>query len=102
MDDLVTLRRMLSPGSQGGIAPDEDTALHQALKALIAVFGRKEVSLRMPYKVTYLEKRSIPDVWIIESTGNCPDKKTERCEHGVYRAEVDRWTGDVVRVFSGD
>jgi hypothetical protein len=104
MDDLVTLRRMLFPKNQSGIVPDEDTALHQALKALIAVFGRVEVSIRMPFKVTYLAEQPNTDerVWRIESTGNCPNKKTEHCGRGTYRAEVNRWTGDVVRVFSGD
>ena len=104
MDDLVTLRRMLFPKNQGGVVPDEDTALHQALKVLITVFGRTEVSLSMPFKVTYRVERPNADerVWRIEGTPPCSDNKTERCRRRSYGAEVDRWSGDVVRVFSTD
>lgn len=104
MDDLVTLRRMLFPKNQGGIVPDEDAALHQALKVLIAVFGRVEVGMQMPFKVTYLTEKPSTDerVWRIEGTPNCLNRKTEDCRRGSYGAEVNRWTGDVVRVFSGD
>ena len=38
MDDLVVLRRMLFPKNQGGIVPDEDTAL-QTTHPLIVVAG---------------------------------------------------------------
>jgi hypothetical protein len=104
MDDLVTLRQMLFPKHKGGVVPDEDTALHQALKALIAVFGRTEVSSNMPFTVTYLEERPTAEerVWRIEGTPACPDKKTQHCRLRRYGAEVDRWSGHVVRVFSAD
>ncbi len=103
MDDLVTLRRMLFPKHQGGIVPDEDTALHQALKVLIAAFGRTEISSNMPFKVTYRADRPTSQhVWRIEGTPACPDKKTQHCRLRRYGAEVDRWSGDVVRVFSAD
>lgn len=104
MDDLVTLRRMLLPKHQDGIVPDEDTALHQALKVFIAIFGRTEVSSNMPFKVTYLAERPTAEerVWRIEGTPACPDKKTQQRRLRRYGAEVDRWSGDVVRVFSAD
>jgi len=104
MDDLVTLRRMLFPKNQKGIAPDEDTALHQALKVLIPVFGRAEVSKQMPFKTTYLANRPNSDdrVWRIKGTPNCPNKKTEPCRNGSYGADVNKWSGNVVRVFKGD
>lgn len=104
MDDLVTLRQMLFPKNQKGIAPDEDTALHQALKVLIPVFGRVEVSKQMPFKTTYLANRPNSDdrVWRIKGTPNCPNKKTEHCRNGSYGADVNRWSGNVVRVFKGD
>jgi hypothetical protein len=104
MDDLVTLRRMLLPKHQGGIVPDEDTALHQALKVFIAIFGRTEVSSNMPFTVTYLTERPAAEerVWRIEGTPACSDKKTQQRRLRRYGAEVDRWSGDVVRVFSAD
>lgn len=104
IDDLVTLRRMLFPKNQGGVVPDEDTALHQALKVLIAVYGRTEVSSSMPFKVTYRAERPNAEdrVWRIEGTSACSDKKTQHCRLRSCGAEVDRWSGDVVRVFSAD
>ena len=79
MDDLVTLRRMLFPKSQKGIVPDGDTALHQALKALIPVFGQAKVSQQMPFKATYLANKpnSEDRVWRVEGTRNCPNSKAE-------------------------
>lgn len=102
MDDLVTLRRMLFPRNQKGIVPDDDTALHQALKVLIAVFGRANVSKQMPFKATYFANKPNSDdrVWRIE--GTCPNKKAEHCRNGSYGADVNRWSGDVVRVFPSD
>jgi len=94
MDDLVTLRRMLFPKNQNGIVPDADTALHQALKALISVFGQARVSEQMPLKVTYLsnELNSEQRVWRIEGSRG----------KNRYGADVNRWSGDVVRVFTRD
>ena len=101
MDDLVTLRRMLSPGNREGIVPDEDTALHQALKVLIALHGRADVARQMPFKATYLANSPDPDgrVWRIEGTPACRDAKAKACGEGGYGVEVNRWSGDVVRVF---
>ena len=104
MDDLVTLRQMLFPKHQKGIVPDEETALHQALKVLIPVFGRAEVSKQMPFKTTYLANAPSSDdrVWRIKGTPKCPNKKTEDCRNSSYGADVNRWSGNVVRVFTGD
>jgi hypothetical protein len=101
MDDLVTLRRMLFPKNQEGIVPDEDAAIHQALKVLIPVFGRTEVSKQMPFKATYVANGAKNDdrVWRVEGTPNCAGNKSGRCRTGPYTADVDRWSGDVVRVF---
>ena len=81
MDDLVTLRRMLLPRNQDGIVPDEDTALHQALKVLIPVLGRAEVSRQMPFKVTYLANGPNPDdrIWRVEGTPDCRNRKAKAC-----------------------
>lgn len=102
MDDLVTLRRMLFPKNQSGIAPDEETALHQALKVLVSVFGQAKVSEQMPFKVTYLSNKPSSEqrVWRVQGSAKCP-KGIEPCR-GSYGAEVNRWSGDVVRVFSGN
>ena len=104
MDDLVTLRRMLFPKNQNGIVPDDATALHQALKVLIPVFGRANVSKQMPFKVTYFANKANSDdrVWRIEGTRNCPNSKAEHCRKGRYSVDVNRWSGDVVRVFTTD
>ena len=103
MDDLVTLRRMLFPKIQNGVAADEHTALHQALKVLTSVFGHAKVSEQMPFKVTDLSdgRRGDERVWRVQGTRKCP-KRTERCGSRGYAADVSRWSGDVVRVFSGD
>ena len=101
MDDLVTLRRMLFPKNQSGVVPDEDTALHQALKALISVFGQAKVSEQMPFSATYISHKPTSEerVWRVEGSRKCP-KRTERCS--TYGADVNRWSGDVVRVYSGN
>jgi hypothetical protein len=101
IDDLMTLRRMLSPGNREGIVPDEDTALHQALKVLIALHGRAEVARHMPFKATYLANSPDPDgrVWRIEGTPDCGNPKAKACSESSYGVEVNRWSGDVVRVF---
>lgn len=101
MDDLVTLRRMLFPKNQNGVVPDEETALHQALKVLISVYGQAKVSEQMPFKATYLsgKRNSEERVWRVEGSRKCP-KRVERC--GSYAADVNRWSGDVVRVYSGN
>ena len=98
MDDLLTLRRMLFPKNQKGVVPDESAALHQALKVLIPVLGRENVRKQMPFKVTYLANKPNSDdrVWRIEGTPNCPKGK-DHCR--VRGADVNRWSGDVVRVF---
>jgi hypothetical protein len=104
MDDLVILRRMLFPKHQGGVVPDEDTALHLALKALIPVFGRVEVSKHIPFKVTYLADKlhSEDRVWRVVGTPNRQNNKSSHCRSGNFGAEINRWTGDIVRVFSCD
>ena len=102
MDDLVTLRRMLFPKNQKGIVPDGDAAVHQALKALIPLFGQTKVSQQMPFKATYLANKPNSDdrVWRVEGTRNCPNSKPEHCRAGIYVVDVNRWSGDVVRVFT--
>jgi len=104
MDDLVTLRRMLFPKNHKGVVPDNDTALHQALKVLIPVFGRANVSKQMPFKATYFANKPNSDdrVWRVEGTGNCPSPATERCRNGRYVVDVNRWSGEVVRVLTSD
>ena len=99
MDDLLTLRRMLFPKNPKGVVPDESAALHQALKVLMPVFGREKVTRQMPFKITYLADRPNSDdrVWRVEGSPHCPHRKKEPCR-GVG-ADVNRWSGDVVRVF---
>jgi hypothetical protein len=92
------------PKNEKGIVPDDDTALHQALKVLIPVFGRANVSKQMPFEATYFANKPNSDdrVWRIEGTRNCPNSKAEHCRKGRYSVDVNRWSGDVVRVFTTD
>jgi len=102
MDDLFTLRRMLFPKNPEGIVPDEDAALHQALKVLIVVFGRQEVGRQMPFRATYLADAPDPEgrVWRVEGSPDCVRRKADPCRHGAHGVEVNRWSGDAVRMFS--
>jgi hypothetical protein len=45
-DELILLRRMLFPVHVAGATPDEDTAIHIATKALIALVGPEEAKKR--------------------------------------------------------
>jgi hypothetical protein len=101
MDDLVTLRRMLFSKHPEGIVPDEDTALHQALKVLIPVLGRSEVRRQMPFKATYLADAPDPDgrVWRVEAAPDCRSRKADPCRDGGHVVELNRWSGDAVRVY---
>lgn len=103
MDDLVVLRRMLFPKNQG-IVPDEDTALHLALKTLIPLFGHVEVSKHIPFTVTYLADKphSEDRIWLVVGPSNRQNNTSPRCRSGDFGAEINGWTGDIVRVFSCD
>jgi hypothetical protein len=100
MDDLVTLRRLLLPTNPAGVVPDEDAALHQALKILLPVLGRAEVARQMPFQATYLADAPDPDgrVWRVEAAPECRSRKPDPCREGGHVVEVNRWSGDVVRV----
>jgi|GEM_PF-5985428 len=100
-DDLVFLRRML--GFRWPAVPDEETAVHLAMKAMIPVFGKEAVSKNKPYrarfqgdKPTYEER-----IWHVEGTRHC-DEPSKRCRGQVLRATINRSTGDLIRVSSGD
>jgi len=100
-DDLVVLRRML--GFRWPAVPDEETAVHLAMKAMIPVFGKQAVSKNMPYKARFqgdepaIEER----VWQVEGTRHCSEP-SKRCRGRVLRATINKWTGDLIRVSSSD
>jgi len=98
-DDLVLLRRML--GFQWPAVPDEETAIHLAMKAMIPVFGKQAVTRNMPYKATFDEGKPTSEdrVWQVRGTRRC-DGSSKRCRDVVLRASVNKWSGDVVRVHS--
>ncbi len=100
-DNLVVLRRML--GFRWPAVPDEETAVHLAIKAMIPVFGKEAVSKNMPYKATFQgDKPAIDDrVWQVEGTRHC-DKPSKRCRGRVLLATINKWTGDPIRVSSRD
>ncbi len=98
-DDLVILRRML--GFRWPAVPDEDTAIHLAMKAMIPVFGKTAVSRGMPYKAVFDgTKPAFEDrVWQVRGTRRCDDS-SRPCRDVVLRATINRWSGDLVRVYS--
>jgi len=100
-DDLVVLRRML--GFRWPVVPDEETAVHLAIKAMIPVFGKEAVSKNMPYKARFQgDKPAIEErVWQVEGARHC-DEPSKRCCGRVLRATISKWTGDLIRVSSRD
>ncbi len=105
MDELVLLRRMLSgEGVPIGIVPDADTAIHLAMKAMIPVFGSEAVKKNKPFKAVFMENNPKHEerVWRVEGSFHCPQESTGHCMGGVLRADINKWTGDVARVLSGD
>ena len=75
-------------------------ALHQALKVLIPVFGRAEVSRQMPFKVTYLATEPLPRT----ASGGLRERLLRgQASEAVPRrqpgVDVDRWSGEVVGCF---
>jgi len=101
LDDLVLLRRML--GFRSPVVPDEETAVHLAMKAMIPVFGKDAVSRNMPFRASFLGDGPLPAerVWQVEGTRHC-DQASRRCRGRVLGATLDKWTGDLIRVTSGD
>lgn len=100
-DDLVVLRRML--GLRWLAVPDEETAVHLAMKAMIPVFGKEVVSKNKPYRARFESaKPAIEErVWRVEGTRHC-DEPSKRCRGRVLRATINKLTGDLIRVSSRD
>ena len=100
LDDIILLRRMLR--SRSSVVPDEETAVHLAMKAMIPVFGKEVVSKNMPYKARFQGDKPTYEerVWHVEGTRPCDDR-SKRCRGGVLRATIDKWSGDLIRVTSG-
>ena len=98
-DDLVVLRRML--GFRWPAVPDEDTAIHLAMKSMIPVFGKEVVSRNMPYKATFDGGKPASEerLWQIQGTRRCPDP-SKPCRESVLGASINKWSGDPVRVYS--
>jgi len=63
---------------------------------------RAEVSRQMPFKVTWLAGGATPAdrVWRVEGTPGCADPQAKPCRVGSHGVDVDRWSGEVVRVFA--
>ena len=104
MDQVIALRRMLSAAAASPIVPDAATAHHQALKVLLAVFGQATVDKNMPFQIKFLDDKESADerVWFVEGTFRCEHRPKGHCVGGVLSAKVNKWTGDVVSVSSGD
>lgn len=104
MDQIVTLRRMLGAATAFPIVADAATAHHQALKVLLPVFGQATVDKNMPFQIKFLDDKETADerVWLVEGTFRCEHRPKGHCVGGVLSAKVNKWTGDVVDVSSGD
>lgn len=104
LDQIVTLRRMLSAGTASPIVPDAATAHHQALKVLLPVFGQATVDKNMPFEITFLDDKASADerVWLVEGTFRCKHTPKGHCVGGVLSAKINKWTGAVVSASSGD
>lgn len=104
MDQIVTLRRMIGAAAAFPTVPDAATAHHQALKVLLAVFGQATVDKNMPFQIKFLDDKESADerVWFVEGTFRCEHRPKGHCVGGVLSAKVNKWTGDVVSVSSGD
>ena len=105
MDDVVLLRRMLSgEGVPSAIAPDVETAIHLAMKAMIPMFGREAVTKNKPFKTVFMEDRPNYEemVWRVEGSYHCPQESAGHCAGGTLSVDINKWTGDVVRVVSSD
>lgn len=102
MDQVVTLRRMI--GAATPVVPDAATAHHQALKILLSVFGKATVDKNMPFQVKFLDDKATVEerVWLVEGSFQCERRPKGHCVGGVLSAKVNKWTGDVVSVSSGD
>ncbi len=99
IDELLVLRRMLVLGKAHIVpVPDEETAVHLAMKALIPVYGMAAVSQSKPF-VAKFHKRGASSRWRVEGKNACNAKSEKACR-GTLVVEVDKWTGDVVRVSS--
>ena len=88
MDDVVLLRRMLfGDDAPKPVVPDAETAVHLAMKAMIPLFGREAVTRNKPFKAVFMEdKPNYEDrVWRVEGAGT-------------LSADINKWTGDVVRL----
>lgn len=103
LDDIILLRRMLSQQS-AAVVPDEETAVHLAMKAMIPVFGKEAVAKNKPYKAVFLGDKPTYEerVWHVKGTRFCEDKSKNCVGWEVLGAEIDKWSGEVTRVFSGD
>ncbi|MEO8185801.1 MAG: NTF2 fold immunity protein [Burkholderiaceae bacterium] len=101
LDNLVLLRRML--GFRWPAVPDEETAVHLAMKAMIPVFGKEAVGKNKPYKARFHEDKPTDEerVWHVEGTRHC-DEPSKRCRGRVLRATINKWTGDLIRISSSD
>ena len=102
LDELILLRQMLSPPVLA-VVPDEETAIHLAVKAMIPVFGKEAVAKNKPFKAVFVgEKPTYEErVWHVDGTLPCKDQAIS-CRGGVLRAKINRVSGGIVRVSSGD
>ena len=58
----------------------------------------------MPFQIKFLDDKESADerVWFVEGTFRCEHRPKGHCVGGVLSAKVNKWTGDVVSVSSGD
>lgn len=101
IDKLLVLRRMLRFGKDPRIVPvpDEETAVHLAMKALIPVYGAAAVAQSKPFVAKFNERGSSPQErrWRVEGKKSCKSRSKKACG-GTFVVEIDKWTGDVLEI----
>lgn len=103
LDNVILLRQLLNYHGQlpTGVAADEESAIHIAVKAMIPVYGKDMVAKYLPYKAVYqADKKTAEErVWHVSGTLHCADHASG-CLGGTPEADVNRWSGEVTRLFA--
>ena len=79
--------------------PDSETAVRIAEKALIPVYGKKQIESERPFNA-----RLNGDVWTVAGSLHCPDGKggvTSDCAGGVALVRISRTSGHVLHMEHG-
>ncbi len=107
IDTIVLLRQMLQGDAAqrvSVVAPNEETAIHLALQAMLPVFGKDAVAASWPLTAKLQEGKSPREsVWHVAGTPvQCKSPAEGHCVAGALGVDVEKITGKIIRVSSGD